>query len=80
MIKSSGGINLYTYLAGMCRAELFPAGRGEDENPQGGPGRGGAKKNVNQLILIRVATSEPTGRSRAALQNAVLSSCDLEDY
>ena len=25
-------------------------GRGEDENPRGGPGRGGAKKRVNQLI------------------------------
>ena len=39
----------------MCGAELFPAGRGgagrgEDENPPGGPGRGGAKKRVNQLI------------------------------
>ena len=36
--------------AGMCRAELFPAGRGEDENPRGGPGRGGARKRVNRLI------------------------------
>ena len=26
------------------------AGRGEDENPQGGLGRDGAKKRVNQLI------------------------------
>ena len=26
------------------------AGWGEDENPRGGPGRGGAKKRVNQLI------------------------------
>ena len=26
------------------------AGRGKDENPRGGPGRGGAKKRVNQLI------------------------------
>ena len=26
------------------------AGRGEDENPRGGPGRGRAKKRVNQLI------------------------------
>ena len=25
-------------------------GRGEDENPRGGPGRGGAKERVNQLI------------------------------
>ena len=46
------------------RGELIPAGagrrlkytgrggvaRGEDENPQGGLGRGGAKKRVNQLI------------------------------
>ena len=29
----------------MCRAELFPAGRGKDENL-----RGGAKKRVDQLI------------------------------
>ena len=29
----------------MGGAELFPAGRGENENP-----RGGAKKRVNQLI------------------------------
>ena len=29
----------------MGRAELFPAGRGEDENP-----RGGAKERVNRLI------------------------------
>ena len=42
---------------GMCGAELFPAGRGEDENPRDGVGRGedenprgGAKKRVNQLI------------------------------
>ena len=46
----------------MCGAELFPAGRGEDENPRGGvgrgedenprggPGRGGAKKRVDQLF------------------------------
>ena len=34
----------------MCGAELFPAGWGEDENPRGGQGRGGAKKRVNQLI------------------------------
>ena len=26
------------------------AGWGEDENPRGGPGRGGEKKRVNQLI------------------------------
>ena len=26
------------------------AGRGEDENPRGGAGRGGAKKRVNQMI------------------------------
>ena len=26
------------------------AGRGEDENPRGGPRRGGAKKRVNQMI------------------------------
>ena len=26
------------------------AGRGEDENPRGGPGQGRAKKHVNQLI------------------------------
>ena len=40
------------------RGEIFPtggavrgrAGRGKDENPQGGPGRGGAKKRINQLI------------------------------
>ena len=50
------------HIPGMCGAELFPAGRGEDENPRGGvgrgedenprggPGRGGAKKRVNQLI------------------------------
>ena len=25
-------------------------GRGESENPRGGPGRGGAKKRVNPLI------------------------------
>ena len=49
--------------AGMCGAELFSsgagqgaarvksAGRGEDEKPRGGPGQGGAKKRVNQLIL-----------------------------
>ena len=46
----------------MCRAELFPAGRGgarmkirkagrgKDENPRVSLGRGGAKKHVNQLI------------------------------
>ena len=46
----------------MSGAELFPAGRGEDENPQGWAGwggakmrirgavRGGAKKRVNHLI------------------------------
>ena len=34
----------------MCGAELFPAGQGEDENPRGCPGRGGAKKRVDQLI------------------------------
>ena len=34
----------------MCGAELFTAGRGGDKNPRGGPGRGGAKKRVNQLI------------------------------
>ena len=48
------------FLAGMCGAELLPAGGarmklggagwGEDENPRGGPGRGGAKKRINQLI------------------------------
>ena len=26
------------------------AGRGKEENPRGGPGRGGAKKRVNPLI------------------------------
>ena len=34
----------------MCGAELFPKGRGEDENPRGGLGHGRAKKHVNQLI------------------------------
>ena len=28
------------FLAGMCGAELFPAGQGEDKNPRGGVGRG----------------------------------------
>ena len=34
----------------------------------------------HHVNCIGAVTSEPTGRSRAALQNAVLSSCDLEDY
>ena len=50
------------FKSGMCGAEFFPAGRGgvgrecksagrgKDEIPRGGPGRGGAKKRVNQLI------------------------------
>ena len=50
MIKSSGGINLYTYLAGMCGAELFPAGRGGVGRGQKSAGRGGAKERVNRLI------------------------------
>ena len=48
---------MISYVAGMCGAELFPAGRGKDENPRGGAKmkirgavRGGAKKRVNQLI------------------------------
>ena len=47
----------YMYISGMCGAELFPAGRGEDKNPRGGAGRrwksagrGGAKERVNRLI------------------------------
>ena len=40
-----GSEALYLIHAGMCGAELFPAWRGEDENP-----RGGAKKCVNRLI------------------------------
>ena len=35
---------------GMCGAEYFPPGRGEDKNPRGGAGWGGAKERVNQLI------------------------------
>ena len=47
-------------VTGMCGPELLSAGRGDDENPQGGVGgtkmkmrgaaRGGAKKHVNHLI------------------------------
>ena len=36
----------HVVIPGMCGAELFPAGRGEDENPRGGPGRGGAKIKI----------------------------------
>ena len=35
----------------MCGAELFPAGRGEDVNPRGGPGRGGAKRKIRGVSL-----------------------------
>ena len=40
---------------GVGRGSPFSAGRGgvgrgEDENPRGGPGRGGAKKRVNRMI------------------------------
>ena len=34
------------YESGMCGAEYFPAGRGEDKNPRGGAGRGGAKVKI----------------------------------
>ena len=34
------------FLTGMCGAELFPAGRGEDENP-----RGGAKRKISGAVL-----------------------------
>ena len=30
----------------MGREELFPAGRGKDENPRDGVGRGGAKVKI----------------------------------
>ena len=30
--------------------KICGAGRGEDENPRGGPGWGGAKKRLNHLI------------------------------
>ena len=43
----------------MGRAELFPAGRGEDENPRGGAGWGGAK------VKIRGAGRDGAGRGGA---------------
>ena len=33
-------VHKVTYMTGMSGAELFPAGRGEDENPRGGAGWG----------------------------------------
>ena len=34
----------------MGGAELFPAGRGEDENPQGGAGGGGAGMKIRGAV------------------------------
>ena len=52
--KSTEPVNLATYSINTrdVRGGAFSsgAGRGEDENPRGGPGQGGAKKCVNQLI------------------------------
>ena len=45
------------YVAGMCGAAFYSAGRGKGKNPRGGAGRGegenprgGAKKRANQPI------------------------------
>ena len=52
----SGNLVCFNSRAGVCvrdvRGGAFSsgAGRAEDENPRGVPGRGGAKKRVNQLI------------------------------
>ena len=35
---------------GGATMKIRRVGRGEDENPRGGPGRGGANKRVNRLI------------------------------
>ena len=41
-LKYSDKIHVSWFTSGMCGAELFPAGRGEDKNPRGGAGQGGA--------------------------------------